>query len=397
MRLPLFLLALLQLPATPAPQTLVYDGPGMALVRQGLASPDSFHHPALTELKNDAKIALRSGPWTVTSKKITPPSGDKHDYLSVGPYWWPDPKKADGLPYIRRDGKVNPERGNYDNVGLSKTAKATATLALAHYFTGREDYATHATTLLRTWFLNPETRMNPNLNFGQAIPGKSKGRGIGIIDTVCLIRVVDSAILLENSKSWTPADAQALRSWFADYLHWLRTSKNGLDERRQRNNHGTWYDTQCLTFALYTGQQDLARHILNETKKRLPSQIQPDGSQPHELARTKSWSYSLMNLHGFFTTARLAEHLDTDLWNHPSPDQSTLRTALDWLLPFAKDPSEWKHKQISRLDPRALAPHLRYAARAYPDSPYQTLLTRLVPAQQLKEERFQLTHPKKPD
>ncbi|MDB4485748.1 alginate lyase family protein [bacterium] len=397
MRISFLFLALLSLPCAATPETLIYDGLGMVLVRQGLTDSESPHQVALTELKKDAKIALREGPWSVVSKKLTPPSGDPHDYMSVGPYWWPDPKKEDGLPYIRRDGKVNPERMDYDNVGLSKTAKGSATLALAWYFTGEDRYADQATKLLRTWFLDPKTRMNPNLNFGQAIPGKSEGRGIGIIDTVCLIQVVDSAILLEGSKAWTAQDSEALRKWMADYLHWLRTSKNGLEEKATKNNHGTWYDAQCVSLALYTGKKDLAREILGETKKRIASQIEPDGTQPHELSRTKTWDYSLMNLRGFFTLARLAEHLDSDLWNHPSVEKSSLRTALDWLTPFATGKSKWTHKQISRFNPGKLDIHLRHAAKAYPDSNYEVLLSKLAPSKELQEESFQLTQPKKRD
>ena len=64
--------------------------------------------PAYQKLMADAKNALDAKPTSVVEKNRTAASGDKHDYLSLAPYWWPDPDKEDGLPWIRRDGEVNP-------------------------------------------------------------------------------------------------------------------------------------------------------------------------------------------------------------------------------------------------------------------------------------------------
>src|SRR3954468_7394630 len=188
--------------------------------------------PAYEHLKSDADKALKAKPVSVMDKKLTPSSGDKHDYMSVAPYFWPDPTKPNGLPYIRKDGQVNPERtNNATDANASKEMMANVqTLTLAYYFSGNDAYADHAATLLRTWFLDPATRMNPNLNFGQAIPGVTPGRGIGIIDTVGLIGVVDSIGLLQSSKSWTDADQKGMVAWFDAYATWLQTSKNGKEE-----------------------------------------------------------------------------------------------------------------------------------------------------------------------
>ena len=376
-----------------AAKTLVLDGRGMSRVRARLADPGSNLGPALAELRQEADLCLSAGPWTVVAKEVIPPSGDKHDYMSVGPYWWPDPQQPDGLPYIRRDGEVNPERMDYDNVGLSNTAHNSLTLALAWYFTQNPAYCDHASELLRTWFLRPDTRMNPNLNFGQAIPGRTEGRGIGIIDTTSLIQVVDAALILESSEAWTGEDADALREWFAAYLDWLRTSPHGQAEARTKNNHGTWYDAQVACFAIYAGFPDVARTVLNSSAKtRIASQIGPNGQQPLELARTKSWDYSVMNLKGFFTLASLAEHLDVDLWTYQPSSGGRIRVALDWLLPFAKRESTWKHEQITEFAGSKLAALLRRASVAYDDSRYESAIHDVMPAEELNEARFQLTH-----
>jgi len=329
-------------------------------------------------------------------KKLTPPSGDKHDYMSFGPYWWPDPKKADGLPYIRRDGEVNPETrtDETDRLAFGEMTSAVETLALAWYFTDHQPYAAHAAELLRVWFLDRTTRMNPNLQFGQAIPGRTQGRDIGIIDTARLTRIVDAIGLLESSDAWTPKDRHAMRDWCCEYLKWLRTSSHGLDEEKKHNNHGTWYDAQVVSLALFTGQNDLARAILKQVKtRRIDKHIQPDGKQPHELARTKSLGYSAMNLDGFFQLATMAEKLGIDLWHYESHDGRSIRKALDFLAPYADRENKWPYEQISPHSAARLSPLLRRGAIAYEDNSYETWAGK-IPEDDIVASRVQLLWPR---
>jgi hypothetical protein len=88
-------------------------------------------------------------------------------------------------------------------------AKTVETLALAYYFTGKEAYAEHAACCLRAWFLDPATRMNPNLTFAQGVPGVNTGRGAGIIDGRNIADAADAAGLLAGSPAWTQKDDNA--------------------------------------------------------------------------------------------------------------------------------------------------------------------------------------------
>ena len=327
--------------------------------------------PALRALIEQAENELQTGPLSVMHKKLTPSSGDKHDYMSVGPYWWPDPSKPNGLPYIRKDGERNPERNDdrTDSTELHKIFGSTFTLMLAYRETHREEFAKHAAELLRGWFLEPATRMNPNLNFGQAVPGVVEGRGTGIIDTAGLVEVTRGLPWLEKSPSWTVADQAGMKKWFGDYLNWLQTSKNGKEERDAKNNHGTWYDAQLVALALATGQNDLAKRTLEAAKKtRIDAEIKEDGSQPLELARTKSFAYSLMNLRAFFELAEMGQKVGVDLWS------TRVRLAIDYLAPYGErmygqpPMKKWPQEEldgVTRADQLDLLALLRRASTAY--------------------------------
>ena len=326
-------------------------------------------------LAADAAKALRAPVRDVTQKALAPPGGDKRDYLSYGPYWWPDPKKPDGLPYIRRDGEVNPaSRDDRSDSGRMGTMASNAeTLALSWAVTRNSEHARRAALVLRTWFLDPETRMNPNLNYGQAIPGVCEGRGVGIIDSTSLIVIPDAVIQLRGAPGWSAADEQGMREWFGKYLDWLLTSKHGKDEDRAENNHGTWYDVQCVVFARFSGRDDIASGILAAVPaRRIASQIAADGSQPHELARTKSWNYSMMNLRAMMLLARLAETGGPDLWSYSTPDGRSIRAAITYLARYADTDLEWPHQNIVKINRGGVKPMVLEASTHYPDATFPT-------------------------
>ncbi len=249
---------------------------------------------AFNELISKANNFLNMKPVSVMDKSQIPPSGDKHDYISRGPYWWPNPDTKDGLPYIRKDGERNPEIYKFsDHSNEGKMTNAVQILSLAYYITKDSKYSKKASQLIHVWFLDDSTKMNPNLNYAQGIPGICTGRGIGIIEFSHIYNILDAVGILETSNEWTKKDDEQIRNWFKKYLNWLRTSKNGNDESSWKNNHGSWYDVQTTAISLFLGKGDLAKQIVNRAKmKRIDIQIKHDGKQPLELARTKSWGYS---------------------------------------------------------------------------------------------------------
>lgn len=360
--------------AAKRPASLLLDRSYVRELRARGEQGDAAVITAVAALEADAKKALAIAPMSVMDKSIAPPSGDRHDYVSQAPYWWPDPAKPDGLPYIRKDGVRNPEISRItDRDNLGRLGDAVATLGLAYAYTGREPYAAHAARLVRAWFLDPATRMNPHLQYGQYIPGINEGRGIGIIETRNLPELLDGVMLLAGSPAWTPADEAGLQAWMRAYLTWLLESTHGRDEAKNGNNHETWYDVQVAGLALYTGQADVARRTLEGARARIASQIEPDGRQPRELARTRSWHYSEFNLAAFMDLATLGRHVGVDLWGYRTADGRSIRQAVDFLVPFAAGERAWGFDQITPFRPGTIHPLLRRGAAAWQEPRYRAL------------------------
>jgi len=346
--------------------------------RVKVAEGDASVTAPFTALRAQADQALVLTPRSVMDKALRASSGDPHDYFSFGPYWWPDPAKADGLPYIRRDGETNPAaRQGTDRPTAQVMGEAFEALALAYHITGHEPYAAQAVRLLRTWFLDPATCMNPHMQHAQAIPGVSDGRGIGIIEGRYLLAFHEAQPLVFRSPSWTKEDERDYRRWREAFLRWLLTSENGRDEADEENNHGTWYDVQVAELQLSLGHVDEARAFLESAlRHRLDTQLDADGSQPHELARTRSFNYSVLNLNGLLRLAVLAEHVGLDAWSVRTPRGRTLEKAVSFLAPFANPQREWVAPNIDEQDRTRILPLLAEAARHEGGRGYAEILAR---------------------
>lgn len=331
-----------------------------------LANKDESLSRSYKQLIKDADKALQFGPVSVMEKKNDPPSGDKHDYMSLAPYFWPDSSKPGGMPYMRKDGQTNPEVKDYkDKDYLPKLCESVYTLGLAYYFSENNTYADHAAKLVRVWFLDTATRMNPNLNYGQAIKGVNDGRGAGMIDTRHFVKLIDGINLVKNSKSWKSADQQKMQDWFAAFLNWMQTSKVGTDEMKAKNNHGAWYDAQRLAMALYLDSTALAKKIIANAENRLDYQLDENGAFPAEMERTISLHYTVFVMEAFFNIANMADKVGIDFWNYTSPSGKSLKKAMAVLKPYLTEEKTWTGEQIKEFDAEEGYPLLLEAAAHY--------------------------------
>lgn len=332
--------------------TSVWNMEHLAKVKKQIQTP--FYAASYQALLQEADDWLKQEPLSVMMKKQVPASGDKHDYMSIARYYWPDPSKPDGLPYISKDGEVNPEIFDYDRYPLGQMVDKVIALTLAWYFSGEERYAAEATKQVRVWFLDEATRMNPNLEYSQVVMGKdnNKGRSSGLIDTYSFIEMLEAVTLLEKSHSFTGTDSKALKAWFERLTEWMLTSPQGKKEATSVNNHSVSYDTQIIAFALYSGNRGLAEKTIKAfPERRLFRQVEPDGSQPQELRRTLAFHYSRENLTHVINVMLLAKRAGLSIDRMESEDGRSFYKAVDFLTPYVeKGEKAWPYQQISGWD-----------------------------------------------
>lgn len=287
-----------------------------------------------------AKTVLAVGPRTIAAIPAPRSPAGPRDYYSEGDYWWPDPANPGGA-YIRRDGRSNPDKFDGHRDALIAFGRTVPTLAALWDLTGEAPFAEAAMRHLTAWFVDPKTRMNPNLNHAQAIIGVNSGRAIGVIDTLQIVEVARAAALFARKQAPGYAAIRAgVEGWFAEYLGWLTTSPFGTTERDEKNNHGTCWLLQAASFAALLGRTD----ILDDARKRLqtiivPTQIEPDGRQPLELARTKPYAYALFNLDALAASAWLLGGGELIDWK--TPDDRSIGGAIAWMARFIADKSQW--------------------------------------------------------
>jgi hypothetical protein len=331
-----------------------------------------------------ANAYLTEPPITITASSSPRSKGGKHDYFSEGDYWWPDPKNPNG-PYIRRDGYSNPQNFNDHRNALIRLSLIVPALTAAWLVSRDQRYAIRAALHLRSWFLDPATKMNPSLQYAQAIWGVTPGRGTGIIDTLHLVEVTQAARHLESAKAMTPVEFSGLRDWFAEYLLWMMASKNGQEEEAAENNHGSCWAAQAAAFAKLTFNEKVLELCRDRFRNHLlPDQMAPDGSFPLELKRTKPYSYSLFNLDALSIVCVLssgAGNSPDNLWEFTLPNGNQYRKAVEFMYPYIQDKGKWPYpKDVEYFDDLPnRQPSLLFAGLAYREAKYIALWKTLPP------------------
>lgn len=340
--------------------------------------------PTITEARRAlvryADRMLAEAPATLLDQQQVAPSGDVHDYYSMARYWWPNPKTEDGLPYIRKDGQVNPNTKGLGREALSAHQKQVEVLALAYYYTGEEAYADKCAECLRAWYLDPKSRMNPSMEYSQVVLGRDNnhGRHEGLLDTYSMLMIPDIVQILSSSKAWSKADTEAMRAWFSDYVTWMTTAQQAIDEDNYRNNHGTAYHVQLIVYATFAGRDSLAdvyRHSF--TERRLLKQVRPDGSQPEELKRTRGYGYSVFNLTHMLDYVDVCYAAGYPVLEQDAEARERIRAAIDFLTPYLGRPVEsWPFQQINEWEKQQqnLLWILYRADRYFPERNYAELI-----------------------
>ena len=364
--------------STNASTLLLLDKDNLDQIKAKIDRQDPFVMPAYQTLISKAEKALSMGRLSVVDKSLTPPSQDKHDYMSLGPYFWPNPKTKDGYPYIRRDGKVNPNALiDSDSPRLVRLTNALETLALAYYYTNNTKYAQRAVEMIQIWFINDTTKMNPHLKYAQGIPGTVPGRALGILDGRHFVRILDSITLIENSNLLSSKDLEIIKQWVKDYQNWLLNGEYAYDESHRPNNHGTFYDYQVVGYALYLEQPKKAKELLTNAQYiRLCSHIGSKGQNFHELERTRPLHYSLFDLEAMIGLALYSDHYDdVNFWTF-TINQTSLKKAIDYVVKYKNNRDMWlvENENVNFMD---LTPTLLIAAQKYQTDEYNKEILKL--------------------
>jgi hypothetical protein len=315
----------------------------------------------------EAEWALQQEPETVTANRASRSAGGLHDFFSEGDYWWPDPRSADS-PYIQKDGLTNPDNFTAHRLSMIRFSRIVGALASAYKLTGEERYLRQALRHCKAWFVDTATRMNPNLQFAQAIKGRYTGRGIGIIDTIQLMEVVQGLLAMEASEYMDRQIVAAVRNWFGQYLTWLTTHKYGLEERNAANNHGTCWVMQVACFARFTGNRELVAFCRDRFRSvLLPQQMNQEGSFPLELKRTKPYGYSLFNLDAMATICQVLSDTANNVWKYQTREGLSVEKGIQFMYPYVRNKDLWPfQKDVMYWNDWPVAqPFLLFGALAY--------------------------------
>jgi len=318
-------------------------------LKKACANKDARVFSYITSIIEFSEKYFEDKPFNiVTDRKKIAPSNDPRDYISLSRYWWPDPATKDGLPYIRHDGKSNPELDEYDYRKITQLETAVTTLGMLYYLTEKERYAKRASEILKEWFLDPVTGMNPNMTYAQHIPGVPALRGTGILDARSIVYALDGAKLIEGSKYWTANDKKELQEWVRIFLYWMQNSTNGQLELKAANNHGLWYDFIRMGLSYYIDDTAQVKWIVeNSLYNRLDIQQEKDGSFPHELARTLGISYTTFVIDAFYESNEIALKAGIDMWAHTTAKGRSIAKGVEFAYPYFLEPAKWPYQQIS--------------------------------------------------
>lgn len=302
-------------------------------------------------LIENAEYLLDFKPNPVINKIRIPPSKNKHDYLSYAPYKWPDTSKVDGLPWTTRDGEINPVSQEYDT-DFKRTQEffsAVEKLTWAFYYSDDDKFAHKAIELIRVWYINKESKVNPNINFGQGVPGAADGRKAGVQEWLQQYHVITALQIFDNAKVLPYETKVQMKSWLEYYLNWLLTDKMAIEAGNTGQNHANHYNHQIVGLLIYLDRKEEAKKIIERAKyDRIAAQILPDGKQPKEMGRTRSVHYAALNLWSLIELTFIGRSLDIDLWNFETQDGRSLKQAFNYLSPYIKTPKKWPFKEISK-------------------------------------------------
>ncbi|KAK0208599.1 chondroitin AC/alginate lyase [Desarmillaria ectypa] len=348
---------------TPAPTLTRRDIAQAALGMLPTPTPDLDHQPGtktldlVSQSTSDAVVGSHT-PAQAAAKHSASTSCTPSPTTSMPPSaTWTT------CPYIIRDGQVNPDVRTLPGPGaINGISQNSINNALSFAFTGSPSYSRNFVDGLDYFYLNPESRMNPNMNYGQVArgPNSQNGTFTGILDARGHVKVANSITVMKALKNpdWTQDRDQGMMNWMSAYLNWLKTSDIGKKTASRPNNHGTFYFSQVAAIEVYLGRPDDAVKALRSYfEGPFMDQLAASGEQPFEAVRTRPFHYRCFNIEAMITNAKIGDQLGQNFWIKKSKRGATIKDAVDYTM--SVDP-----KKESRS---LLAPHIATIMLVYGD------------------------------
>lgn len=284
--------------------------------------------------------------YSVTFKTVLPPSSSKNDFYSLAPYWWPDSSKENGLPYIRKDGQMNPERDQIqDGRMLVDVSSDIYKLGIAFYYTQDSRYVEWINELVRVFFIDPSTKMNPNFNYAQLIKGR-EGQSSTTIGAISFIQLIEGVQLAKDSPAFNKRQLRELKGWFEDLVVWMENDEKPIKDGNAQNNIGVYYTAQTVVYHLFVGNVQQARRILETNGKRIvDQQIDKDGKLNAELKRAAPWGYVKYAFTAFDYLIQLSNKLNVDLYEYENSQGGSIEKMFNWILQYATGAKEWEYSR----------------------------------------------------
>jgi len=336
-------------------RTFIYNLDYLQVSKQAWQDGELWAVEAVSPLIKIAEADMTSGLYSVTKTfhLIPVPNATPNDFISIGAYYWPNPNTQNGLPYVKRPGHVNPDAAGSLSE-LNPLSEAVNRLGLSYFFTGNEKYARRAGQLVRAFFINRNTKMNPNTEFGKIIPGVSNTGGFVVAGIGNAFRSLYEGLgLIESSKYWREEDKRHMQTWSKKFLNWMETTPKGQKEFRAKGNHGSNYDMIATLLSMYVDDTlQATRHVRNYMN-RIPKQFATDGMQPFEMHAVNNLMYSVYNLGVAANIANLGEKLGLDVWDVRGSGGGGMRRTTDFLLPYMNGTKTWTYWPSTEVFPKS--------------------------------------------
>ncbi|CAK0775646.1 putative Alginate lyase family protein [Gammaproteobacteria bacterium] len=334
-------------------RTFLYNLDYLQVTKQAWKNGEPWAVEAVSLLLRGAESNITSGPYSVTKTfHLTPvPGATPNDFVSIGAYYWPNPNTANGLPYVKRPGHVNPDSAG-SLLELDALASVVNRLGIAYFLTGEEKCARRAAQLLRIFFINKNTKMNPNTEFGAVIPGVSYVGKFVVAGIGNAFRDLYSGLgLIEASPHWTKIDDRNMKKWSKDFLDWMESSPKAQNEFRAYGNHGSNYDMVAALLSMYIGDNPQAKKHVRHYMQRIPKQFATSGKQPFEMHAVNNFMYSTYNLGVAANIANLGDKLGLNVWDVRGPGGSGMRRTTNFLLPYMNGTKTWTYWPTTEVFP----------------------------------------------